>query len=108
LRISIGFTGLLASTGANMYERGERWRDLSRDRKIGTFKGQIHYKSIYFVIALSYVSGMALLVGLGLVAVYKHISWIRLITRTLTASREQPSDTQPADAAAAPQTVKAV
>jgi phosphatidylglycerophosphate synthase len=108
MRIGIGFTGLLASTSDNMYERGERWRDLSVRRKIATFKGQVHYKSIYAVIALSYVSGLALLIGLGVFAAYKHVLWMRLIARTLTASKGQ-SGAQPVDAnAAVPQTVEAV
>jgi phosphatidylglycerophosphate synthase len=106
LRISIGFTGLLASTQANMYERDERFRDFSWRRKIATFKGQIHYKSIYPVIALSYVSGRALLVGLGLLAIYKHVLWIRLIIRTLAASHGPEPDTQPVEApASAPHTM---
>ena len=91
LRIGMGFTGLLASTGDKMYERHERWRDLSWARRIETFKGQIHYKSIYFVIAVSYLSGVALVAALALLALYKHVLWIRLITRTLAASQEQPA-----------------
>jgi len=101
LRVNIGFTGLVASTTANMYERGEKWSDLSWRRRIATFKGQVHYKSIYAVIAVAYVSGIALVAGLALLAVYKHVAWIRLIVRTLAASRQQPAATQPAEAAAA-------
>jgi phosphatidylglycerophosphate synthase len=100
LRISIGFTGLLASTSENMYERGERWRDLSWRRRIATVKGQVHYKSIYAVIAVTYISSVALITGLAMLAVYKHMSWIRLIVRTLAASRQQPSETQPVEPAA--------
>ncbi|HUE86428.1 MAG TPA: hypothetical protein VMO26_10150 [Vicinamibacterales bacterium] len=99
LRLSIGFTGLLASTSANMYERGERWGDLSWRRRIATFKGQIHYKSIYVAIALSYISGLALLVGLGLLAAYKHVLWIRLIARTLAASQASQDRSSSADTA---------
>jgi phosphatidylglycerophosphate synthase len=106
LRIGVGFTGLLSSTSANMYTRDERWRDLSWSRRIATVKGQLHYKSIYFIIALGYVSGTALLVGLGLLALYKHVLWIRLIMRTVAASREQPSVAPPTETAApAPQPV---
>lgn len=108
LRISIGFTGLLSSTRENMYERGERWRDLSWRRQLATFKGQIHYKSIYAVIALSYVSGLVLLAGLALLAVYKHVVWVRLIARTLAASREQPLEAQPVDPRTQPHTARAV
>lgn len=109
LRLSIGFTGLLASTSANMYERGERWRDLSWRRRIATFKGQIHYKSIYVAIILGYVSGLALLVGLALLAVYKHVLWIRLIARTLATSRMAQVEEPDVEARrAAQQTVGAV
>jgi phosphatidylglycerophosphate synthase len=99
LRVNIGFTGLVASTTANMYERGERWRDLSWRRRVATFKGQVHYKSIYAVILVAYISGVALVAGLALLALYKHASWIRLIVRTLAASRQRP-ETPPVEAAA--------
>jgi phosphatidylglycerophosphate synthase len=100
---SIGFTGLVGSTIENMYTRGDRWSDLSTRQKIATFKGQLHYKSIYVVIVLAYISGDALLAGLALVSAYKHFSWIRLITRTLATAHstkdERPSaDTLPATA----------
>jgi phosphatidylglycerophosphate synthase len=97
MRVDIGFTGLVSHAGENMYQRGERWADLSTRRKIATFKGQIHYKSIYPIIALSYVSATALLGGLGLLAAYKHFAWMRLISRTLTAARraQQKAETEP-------------
>ncbi len=107
LRLSIGFTGLLASTAEKMYERGERWRDLSWRRRIATFKGQIHYKSIYVVIALAYVSGLALLVGLGMLALYKHVQWIRLIARTLALS-EAPRPDPTSVEAGSPRPVEAL
>ena len=87
MRVNIGFTGLLAQSDSGMYARGERWSNLSFRRKIATIKGQVHYKSVYPVVALSYVSGYALLGGLALLAAYKHVAWIRLITKTLAAAR---------------------
>lgn len=87
MRVDIGFTGLLAHAGSNMYERGERWADLSTSRKIATIKGQVHYKSVYAVIAIAYLSGPALLAGLGLLGCYKHFTWMRLIARTLASAR---------------------
>jgi phosphatidylglycerophosphate synthase len=107
MRITIGFSGLLAISSDNMYNRGDRWHDFSWRRRLRTFKGQIHYKSIYIVIALAYVSGVALLVGLGLLAVYKHVSWIRLINRTLTESQEQAAARDARQAAAEPQPAEA-
>jgi hypothetical protein len=109
MRIDIGYTGLLASTTDNMYERGQRWSDLSFRRKIATIKGQVHYKSIYPVIALGYVSGNALLAGLALIAVYKHIAWVRLISRTLAAARTaRPDRTAIEPTAPAPHTIQEV
>lgn len=96
LRVNIGFTGLVSSKAENMYERGERWRDLSWHRRIATFKGQVHYKSIYAVILVAYLSGLALVAGLALLGLYKHVSWIRLIVRTLATSQRQVLEAQPA------------
>jgi phosphatidylglycerophosphate synthase len=87
MRVDIGFTGLLAQSDSGMYARGERWSNLSLRRKIATIKGQVHYKSVYPIVVLSYVSGSALLGGLALLAAYKHVAWVRLITKTLAAAR---------------------
>jgi phosphatidylglycerophosphate synthase len=100
LRVDARFTGLVALTESSMYERGERWRDLSPKRKLMTIKGLVHYKSIYAFAALSYVSGLALLVGLTLLAVYKHVVWIRLVARTITETGKAAAD-MPADSTAA-------
>ena len=103
MRVQIGFSGTMKS-GDAVYERDEPWANLSLRRKIATFKGQIHYKSIYPVIALSYVSTPALFAGLALLGVYKHVAWIRLMLRTIAAGT--PGKTRPASepaAAAAPE-----
>ena len=83
MRVDARFTGLLTLDESAMYERGTRWRDLSVRRKAMTIKGLVHYKSVYPFIALSYVSGHALLAGLAALAVYKHYVWIRLAARTI-------------------------
>jgi phosphatidylglycerophosphate synthase len=101
LRIKIGFSGLMSAASTNMYERHERWKDFSWRRRLATFKGQIQYKSIYFMVALAYVSGSALLVGIVLLAVYKHVTWMRLIARTLEATQGQQTATDSPQAAAA-------
>lgn len=88
LRVDMKFTGLVASSDEGMYKRGERWRDLSLRRKLATIKGQVHYKSVYAIVVLSYASGYALLAGLALLATYKHVLWLRLIARTLAAARK--------------------
>jgi hypothetical protein len=104
LRVDMGFTGLLAQTERGMYRRGERWRDLSFRRKIATIKGQVHYRSFYPLVVLSYMSGYALLTGLALVAAYKHWAWMKLIAKTLAATKsveeakaeQVPSELRPA------------
>lgn len=101
LRVDVGFTGLLSQSDSGMYKRGERWRDLSFGRKIATIRGQVHYKSVYAVVLLSYLSPAALLAGLALLGAYKHVVWIRLIARTLAAVAASKTPA-PAPAAAAP------
>jgi phosphatidylglycerophosphate synthase len=107
LRVDLGFTGLLAESDEGMYRRDERWRDFSFRRKVATIRGQVHYKSVYAVVALSYVSGAALLVGIALLTVYKHFLWIRLIARTLAATRKdlarKAAEPMPAMASAVPE-----
>jgi phosphatidylglycerophosphate synthase len=100
MRVHIGFKGTMAAA-ENVYERHERWADLTLRRKIATIKGQVHYKSVYVVIAVSYISGLALLIGLAALAAYKHFSWIRLVARTLAAAKtaeEQPAPAEPTPA----------
>ena len=91
MRIHRGFTGLMGSE-AHMYLRGERWAELSLRRKITTITGQIHYRSVYVAIALAYLSAAAFLAGLGLLAGYKHISWMRLVARTLDAAKDPTAE----------------
>jgi phosphatidylglycerophosphate synthase len=90
MRVNAGFTGLVAKGEDSMYQRGERWRDLSSPRKLITIKGLVHYKSIYPIVVLSYVSGTALLLGLAAFALYKHVLWIRLVARTVAMGRGVP------------------
>jgi hypothetical protein len=101
MRMEIGFTGLLSQTPSGMYERDERWAHLSWRRKMATIVGQVHYRSVYAVVLLSVVdsTGYALVAGLALLAAYKHVAWIRMITRTLAAARgvqAEPAPVQPA------------
>jgi phosphatidylglycerophosphate synthase len=91
MRVHIGFTGLMASA-SSVYQRGDRWTDFSLRQKIATIKGQAHYKSVYLMIGLSYVSANAFLAGLALLAAYKHFAWMRLIARTLTSARSASAE----------------
>jgi phosphatidylglycerophosphate synthase len=92
MRVNIGFTGLVAKAADNMYHRGERWADLSWARRLETIKGLLHYKSIYAMVALSYLSGFALLGGLALFALYKHFVWMRLVAQTVATVRSLPAE----------------
>jgi phosphatidylglycerophosphate synthase len=96
LRVNMGYTGLLKATSDNMYHRGESWQSLSLKKKIGTVKGQLQYKSIYAAVAVCNLSAIAFLAGLALLAAYKHVTWIRLIARTLasTSTSAKPVDTE--------------
>ena len=100
MRVQMGVTGLVNASEENVYERGARWSDLSVRRKIATIKGQVHYKSVYAVIAVSYVSGTVLLAGLGLLALYKHVAWIRLVAKTLAAARTAQTHKEAAETVA--------
>ena len=84
LRLKAGFTGRLKHSASGVYERGASWGDLTRAQKVRTIVGQLQYRSIYPVIALSYVSPQALLVGLAAIGLYKHWRWLRLLGRTLS------------------------
>jgi phosphatidylglycerophosphate synthase len=105
IRVHMGFSGAMASED-KMYPRGAKWPDLTRAQKIVTIKGQLHYKSIYAIIAAAYVSGTVLLTGLALFAVYKHVAWIRLIARTLDATRNATTSETPPSPAALAQVVQ--
>jgi phosphatidylglycerophosphate synthase len=71
------------TTQNDLYRKDERWRDFPLRKKLNAFKGLIQYKSVYFMIALSVLSPEALLAGLAVLTVYKHVAWIRLVMRTL-------------------------
>jgi phosphatidylglycerophosphate synthase len=87
LRVELGFKGLMTASEDGVYQRDEEWRQLSFRRKVATLKGQVHQRSVYLALVLSYVSGYALLAGLAFLALYKHLSWMRLIARTLAQAK---------------------
>lgn len=61
--------------------RTEGWTAFSLKEKIKAFEGLLAYKTVYFMIALSYISNQLLIAGLVLLTIYKHFSWLKLITR---------------------------
>lgn len=80
-----GFMGhIRQASSEGVYQRGTRWRDLSRKQQIGTITGLLHYKSVYAVVALSYLPPTAFVAGLAAIGIYKHSKWMLLARRTLT------------------------
>jgi phosphatidylglycerophosphate synthase len=83
LRVQAGFKGQMRRTAAGVYQRGMRWSDLTPRQQIGTITGLFHYKSVYAVVALTYLAPAALLAGLTALGIYKHWKWIQLLRQTL-------------------------
>ena len=54
-----------------------------RGKKLKAFKGLILYKSVYFMIAISFLSSTLLFWGVVLLAAYKHYAWMKLLLRTV-------------------------
>jgi phosphatidylglycerophosphate synthase len=75
------------ATADDKYRNGESWWGLSSAKKIKSLVGLIQYKSAYFMLALSFISPDALFAGVALLAVYKHVVWIRIINSTLHRSK---------------------
>jgi phosphatidylglycerophosphate synthase len=72
------------STGADdLYAKDEPWTDFSLRKKLNAFKGLILYKSVYFMIALSWLSANVLFAGVIVLTAYKHYAWLRLLIRTV-------------------------
>jgi phosphatidylglycerophosphate synthase len=86
LRVQQRVTGALQHAPDALYAWGTRWTSLPWRQKLTTFSGTVHYKSIYAVIAIAYVSPFALVIGLGALGLYKHWKWMRLLSRTLAQS----------------------
>lgn len=80
-----GFMGhIRQASSEGVYQRGNRWRDLSRKQQVGTITGLLHYKSVYAVIALSYLPPTLFIAGLAAIGLYKHWKWMLLARQTLT------------------------
>lgn len=78
-----GYKGHIRQSEAGVYQRGQRWSDLSSNQQLRTVVGLFHYKSVYAVIALSYLPAHIFVAGLGVLGAYKHWKWLRLMQRTL-------------------------
>jgi phosphatidylglycerophosphate synthase len=83
LRVQAGLKGQMRRTAAGVYQRGMRWRELTRRQQRETITGLVHHKSVYAVIALSYLPPSVFITGLAALAAYKHVKWVRLVQQTL-------------------------
>jgi len=87
LRVEQRVTGHMKRPEWSVYAWGTPWSALSRRQQLTSLTGLFHYKSVYPVIALAYVSPQALLAGLAALGVYKHWKWLRLMRATLSQIR---------------------
>ena len=71
------------ATEDDFYSKGAAWRDLTPAQRLRVLKGLIQYKSVYFMIALSYGPPAVLLAGLIVLTAFKHYSWGTLLMRTV-------------------------
>jgi phosphatidylglycerophosphate synthase len=83
LRVQMGFRGHARFSADRVYQRGTRWSRLTRKQQLGTIAGLFNYKSVYAVIALSFLGPGPFVAGLAALALYKHAKWIRLARETL-------------------------
>jgi len=80
------------TTAEDFYEKGQPWTALSRTRRLKTLKGLIQYKSVYFMIVVSYLPAAVLFAGLVLLTAFKHYSWAKLLNHTLKNPPKLPGD----------------
>lgn len=83
LRLHAGYKGHVRFSAERVYNRGDRWSELTRKQQFGTISGLFNYKSVYAVIALSFFGPSVLVGGLWALAIYKHVKWILLARETL-------------------------
>ncbi len=102
LRVQIKFKGHVKLSDGRVYKRGTRFRDLTREQQILTITGLFNYKSVYAVIALSFLPPLAFLAGLAAIGVYKHFKWIRLTQRAVREGAKYATEATAAAPAATP------
>ena len=68
------------------YEAGTAWLQLSLSDKLKSIAGLFSYKFAYAAIALAWWSPQFFLWALAALAMYKHVSWCRLIVSTLRST----------------------
>lgn len=95
LRVEHQQKGHVHRAPQGLYAWGTPWLALSSRQKLATLTGLLHYKSVYPVIALSYVSGRVLLIGLAGLAAYKHWKWFKLMSATVTATEQHRASQAP-------------
>jgi phosphatidylglycerophosphate synthase len=80
------------TTDDDFYQKGHAWRQLSKVQQMKALRGLIQYKSVYIMIALSYLPGFVLFAGLVALMADKHYAWARVLIRTLNNPPRLASD----------------
>jgi phosphatidylglycerophosphate synthase len=70
-------------TDDDFYQKGHSWGQLSKGQRMKALRGLIQYKSVYFMIVLSYLPAIVLLSGLVVLMAFKHYAWARMLMRTV-------------------------
>jgi hypothetical protein len=84
IRLHAKVQGRITTPNPNdVYRAGESWMAFPVRKKINSIVGLLQFKSVYLVMALSYISFSAFLAGLAVLAAYKHLSWLKLIGETV-------------------------
>lgn len=108
LRLQAGFKGHVRFSADRVYNRGARWRELTRKQQIGTLVGLFNYRSVYAVLVLSYMPPDLFVGGLAALGLYKHYKWLVLARGTLKVVADLPKDTPAAAPSAVPAEAAAV
>jgi hypothetical protein len=69
-----------------------------------TITGLFNYRSVYAVIALSFLPPMLFLAGLGAIGVFKHVKWLGLTRRALREGARFAAESAAAEAQPTPST----
>jgi hypothetical protein len=83
-----------------------RWRDLTPKQQTLSIVELVHYKSVYAVVAISYLPPRLFLAGLIALALYKHWKWIRLLRDALRQVSRLTADAAASRGAAQPEAAK--
>ena len=80
------------TTPDDLYTKGESSWAFPRQKKLNSLRGLIQYKSVYFMIGLSWISIEVLQWGLVVLTAYKHFAWMKLLVRTVNNPPKMASE----------------